>query len=129
MRTFLFNAGIATLFTHELDAMLRSEWHLLFILGDLPSEEASWWFIYLHLPMFLAALYLGNARLEVVRRTFRLLCCGFLPIHALLHYSLSDNPLYQFHHILSELLIYTAGILGAIYVLDEARDRFSQPGT
>lgn len=125
LQTFFFNAGIATLFTHELDAMLRSEWHLLFLLRDLPSAQASWWFIYLHLPIFLVVLYLGNNSKDVPREVFRLISCLFLPVHAVLHYSLSGEPLYAFHHFLSELLIYAAGVLGLLYVSNWLRLRLS----
>ena len=116
MQTFLFNFGTAALLTHELDAMLRQEWRLLFVLRDLSDDMASWWSIYLHLPVFLAVLYLGNAANPVWRQRFRLLVCLFLPLHAGLHFSLSDHPAYDFHHLLSALLIYGAGVAGAGYL-------------
>ncbi|GBO53459.1 hypothetical protein APA_1366 [Pseudanabaena sp. lw0831] len=31
MKNLLFNLGLATLFTHELDAVTQSEWHLLYM--------------------------------------------------------------------------------------------------
>lgn len=38
MKNLLFNLGLATLFTHELDAVTQSEWHLLYILNTLPEQ-------------------------------------------------------------------------------------------
>ena len=123
MKTFLFNLGIALLFTHELDAMLREEWRLLFVLRDLDGNAASWWFIYLHLPLFLLVLYLGNGIEGKARGRIRLALAAFLPVHAVIHYSLNDAPAYEFHHPLSQLLIFGAGITGLAYVAGALRPR------
>lgn len=121
MKTFLFNLGVALLFTHELDAVARQEWQLLFVLRDLDSNAASWWFIYLHLPLFLLVLYLGNGIEGKARDLIRLALAAFLPVHAVLHYSLNDAPAYDFHHPASQLLIFGAGIAGLAYVASALR--------
>ncbi len=115
--TILFNLGIALLFTHELDAALHAEWRLLWVLQDMSDGVASNWFIWLHLPVFLAALYLGQNHNFTIRLTFRRMVCVFLPIHSALHFSLSNHSDYQFHHLSSELMIYGAGLCGIAYCL------------
>ena len=117
MKTLLFNLGVSLLLTHEMDAMLRSEWQLLFVLRDMEQVPASWWFIYLHLPFYLAVLYLGNARNLVWRERFRFVVAGFMPIHAALHFRLTGHALYDFHHVLSQVTIYGAGLCGVAYLV------------
>lgn len=123
MRNLLFNLGVSLLLTHELDAMLRKEWVLLPVLSSLQNEVASWWFIYLHIPIFLVILYLGNTRNLGVQATFRFIVCSFLLVHAILHFSLSGMAGYDFHHLLSQLLIFGAGICGLGYLLLRALNR------
>ncbi|MEE4284044.1 MAG: DUF6713 family protein [Pseudomonadales bacterium] len=115
--TVLFSLGLALLFTHELDAALHAEWRLLWVLAEMSDGVASKWFIWLHLPVFLAALYLGANQNPKIRLTFRRMVCVFLPVHAALHFSLSNHPEYQFHYLSSDLMIYGAGACGITYVL------------
>ncbi|MGB0956064.1 MAG: DUF6713 family protein [Panacagrimonas sp.] len=121
LQTALFNLGVSLLLAHELDAMLRTEWVLLPVLKDMSSQSASWAFIYLHIPVALAVLYLGNAPNRGLREAFRGLTCGFLAVHAVIHYTLSDVPAYDFHHLLSQLLIYTAGLCGGAFLIVKLR--------
>ncbi|XOV84653.1 MAG: DUF6713 family protein [bacterium] len=114
---FLFMLGLALLFCHEIDAALHAEWRLLWVLRDLSDGLASKWFVWLHLPVFLAALYLGQASNRGIRLAFRRMVCVFLPVHAILHFSLSQQVEYQFHHLTSSLLIYGAGLCGITYCL------------
>ena len=114
---FFFYGGVALLFTHELDAVLRAEWRLLFLLGGLPEAQASAWFIGLHLPLFLAALYLGNASARSLRLGFRALASAFLVVHAGLHLYLADDPRNAFEGWLSAAYIYLAAAFGAAYLL------------
>ena len=125
MQTFFYNAGVSALFTHELDAVLRQEWVLLFVLRDLPSVEASWWFIYLHFPIFLTVLYFGNSTSTKVKDRFRFLVSAFLLIHAGIHFRLSDLESYHFDHGLSELLIFGAGLFGLLYIANALRVRYT----
>ena len=125
MQTLFYNLGISLLFTHELDAMLREEWNLLIGLKSLPQEQAVWWFIYLHVPIFSAVLYFGNSTNKEVKNLFRLGVCGFLPIHGALHFALSGRENYHFHHPLSELLIYGAAMFGILYLANTLRMRNS----
>ena len=125
--TLLFNLGLALLFTHELDAALHAEWRLLWVLQEMSDGVASRWFVWLHLPIFLAAAYLGQNHDLKLRLTFRRMVCVFLPMHAALHFSLSNHPEDQFHHLSSELMIYSAGLCGIIYCLLWWLDLGEQP--
>ena len=40
MNNLIFHVGLATLITHELDAIAQAEWRLLFILRQWPEQIA-----------------------------------------------------------------------------------------
>jgi hypothetical protein len=48
----LFYLGLGLLFSHELDAIVQSEWRLLYILRSMADEQAMPVFIALHVPLF-----------------------------------------------------------------------------
>lgn len=120
--TALYGLGLALLFCHELDAAINAEWRLLWVLRDLGEDWPATWFVWLHLPVFLAALYLGQAGNLQIRLTFRRVVCVFLPIHAMIHFHLAGHPDYMFDHFLSDLLIYGAALCGMAYSIIWWRD-------
>ncbi len=113
--TFVYYLGVSLLFTHELDAVLHSEWKLLFVLRSLDGDVASSAFIVLHLPLFVLFFWLGHHVNDKVQQIFRLAVAAFLVIHALLHFSLSEEAAYEFHGALSNALIYSAAAAGLLY--------------
>ena len=60
----LFNLFLATLSTHELDAVTQSEWHLLYILNNIPETISADTFVVLHVPLFTIIFGLGLALLH-----------------------------------------------------------------
>lgn len=117
MSAALYNLGLACLFTHELDAVAHSEWRLLFLLRSLPDNSASQLFVALHVPLFFVVLWLSNFPREVVRQTTRAIVAALLVVHAILHFSLSSRPVYEFHGALSRTLIVSAAACGAAYLV------------
>jgi len=121
MAVALYYLGLACLFTHELDAVTHSEWRLLFLMRSMPDDTAAPLFVGLHVPLFFLILWLSHFPREVVRKTTRVVIAAFLPIHAVLHFSLSANPAYEFHGALSQALILSAAACGAAYLVVMAR--------
>lgn len=117
MPIFFFHLALATLFTHELDAMVQAEWRLLYVLRAMPDETARPAFIALHVPLFAIILWLVHHPRANVISVSRLALCAFTVLHAGLHYRLSDHPLYTFHSPLSRALIYGAALAGLCYCL------------
>jgi hypothetical protein len=107
---------LATLFTHELDAMTQSEWRLLYVLRSLSDEQGSWWFVAIHVPLFWALIALTHHAHEGVQRASRLAFAAFCIVHALLHWRLASDPLSTFSSPLSWSLIIGAAVLGAAYL-------------
>jgi len=117
MKNLLFNLGIATLATHELDAITQSEWRLFYILGDLPNAIASNIFVALHVPLFTVIFWLGFNEQSKIRAWSRIGFAAFLIFHALLHKSFEHHPLYTFNSPLSLGLIFGGGLLGLVYLI------------
>lgn len=123
----IYYLGLACLFTHEIDAVIHSEWRLLFFLRSWPDDTASPLFVALHVPLFFAILWLSHVHREVVRKATRVLVAAFLVVHSVLHFSLASNPLYDFHGTLSRSLILSAAACGLAYLLAELRSRGHTP--
>ena len=115
MRQLLFLLCFAVLATHEIDAVMQSEWRLLYVLRSLPDEVASTLFIALHVPLFMAMLWLHFHHRPRVRDISRMVLAVFLVVHAGLHLRLSGHPLYSFDSPLSMALIYGGGVAGLLY--------------
>lgn len=54
----LFFLVVAGFIAHELDAVHRHEWRLLFVLRGMPDEAARRAFVLLHVPLFAVLLWL-----------------------------------------------------------------------
>lgn len=112
---------LATLFTHELDAMTQSEWRLLYVLRSLSNEQGRWWFVAIHVPLFWALISLTHHASTHVQRASRIGFAVFCIIHALLHWRLASDPLSTFGSPLSWSLMLGAAVLGATYLGIAAR--------
>jgi hypothetical protein len=87
VRITLFYLGLATLFTHELDAVANHEWRIMPVLRSLPEEIAITAFVMLHVPMFAVLLVLVFSASDRIRRFSRIGVGAFLLAHAGLHLS------------------------------------------
>ena len=123
MHAVLYYLGLACFFTHELDAVTHAEWRLLYVLGNLPDVTASPLFVALHVPLFFTILWLSHHRLPRIRDGTRTAVSAFLVVHAVLHFSLSSAPHYEFHGALSKALIVSAAAFGFAHFLTRWRSR------
>lgn len=114
---FFFYLGVGLLFSHELDAVVQSEWRLLYVLRDLPDERAMQVFVWLHVPLFGLIAWLTHHGASSVRLWSRVVLSMFLIVHAGLHFRLSTSPLYTFDSALSVVLIYGAALAGLTYLV------------
>ncbi len=121
MAKAFYYLGLACLFTHELDAVTHSEWRLLFILRSLPDETASPLFVALHVPLFFVILWLSHYPRDGIRNATRTVVAVFLVVHAVLHLSMSSTPLYEFHGMLSRIVIFSAAGCGLGYLFVRRR--------
>ena len=114
---FVFFLGLALLVCHELDAVARSEWRLLWVLGNLPEQTASGAFIALHVPLFAMLFWLTGNTAWQIRRVSQVAVDGFLLIHAGLHWRLIDHEFYAFHSSLSKWLIFGGAAVGLAHLV------------
>lgn len=116
MLDLLFYLAFAGLLSHELDAVHRREWRLLFILRNMPDERARDAFILVHVPGLMLLLWLLNHPDSAVRASTMLALDGFILIHAGLHWRLSTHPKYEFNSPISRLLIFGTAIIALIHL-------------
>lgn len=105
------------IFTHELDAMLNSEWRVLPLTSWLSDELGKFVFLIAHVPLFAVVVALVSSEREAIRNRSRLFISGFLAIHGLLHAAFSTQPSYEFESAISNILIYGAALCGIAYIL------------
>ncbi|OVE76357.1 hypothetical protein BVX98_06190 [bacterium F11] len=117
MKTAIYYFSISLLITHEIDAVGSAEWQLLYILRSLPETTAFSFFVLAHVPLFFVLLWFSHHSNNRIQMRFRFGVSVFLVIHALLHLRLSGNPGYAFSGVLSNSLIYGAGLVGAVHAL------------
>lgn len=119
MKKTIFYLGIATLFTHELDAMQNHEWRLLlddFLLSDLYWKNI---FLFVHIPLFASLIAVVASTKEKIRNRSRIGISIFLIFHGLLHILFSSHLSYEFISIPSNILIFGGALFGILYLLLE----------
>lgn len=114
---FLFYLAFAGLIAHEIDAVHKHKWRLLFVLRGMPDEPARRAFVFLHVPLFAVLLWLAAHTDDAVRFWTMLSLDAFLVIHAGLHWRLSDHPKYEFNTPHSWLFIFGTAALAAVHLL------------
>jgi Family of unknown function (DUF6713) len=113
----LFFVGASSLLMHEMDAIDKKEWRLMFVLRKLPDEGALRWFVLLHLPLFVGLLALVAAGPSSTTRWIEGSVDVFLIVHAALHESLSRTGDKAFANTFSRWLIWSAALFGAAHLV------------
>ena len=116
MATLFYYLAIASLLTHELDAVRHTEWGLLYILRDLPETLAYPSFVALHLPLIFIILWLSHLESLRAQLVFRRTFSVFVVIHSLIHFRLIGSDGYTFSGWLSDGLIFGSALLALIYL-------------
>ena len=122
MRNTLFYLGLATLFTHELDAIANQEWKVMPILRSLPEEVGFNTFVLIHIPLFAVLVAVVSSNNSRLRKLSRLGVGVVLLIHAGLHVVFTNVDGYEFDSMLSSLLIFGGAVVGGLYLLASYKD-------
>jgi hypothetical protein len=125
MKDVAFYVGLASLFTHELDAVPNHEWRGMPLLRALPDDTAMAVFIAAHVPLFAVLIALVASAKPHVRALSRLGIGVFLLVHGALHALSMGEPTYEFSSVLSNLLIFGGSAFAALYLVLEGRERFA----
>ena len=112
----LFFVAVSCLLVHEMDAIDKKEWRLLFVLRKLPDEGALRWFIGLHLPLFVALMALIAAGPTSATRWIEGSIDVFLVVHAVLHERLSAGGDPAFANRFSRWLIWSAALFAVAHL-------------
>ena len=112
----VFYLAFSVLLAHELDAMHKREWRLLFILRTLPEEKARRAFVMAHVPLVALLLWLVANPIETVSSWTRIGLDVFMILHAGLHWRLENHSEYRFTTLHSRLLIYGTAALAIVHL-------------
>lgn len=113
----LFFSAISVLLLHEMDAVDKREWRLLFVLRRLPDDGAMRWFVLLHLPLLIALLALVAAGPSTVVRWAEGGVDAFVIVHAGLHERLAALGHGAFRNAYSRSLIWGSAALALIHLI------------
>lgn len=119
MKNFVFYLGMGAMFTHEIDAIPNHEWRMLPLIRTLPDELGMNVFIGAHVPLFALLIALVASSIPRTRTISKLVICGVLVLHGLLHASFMGHPNYEFSSILSNALIFGGAVFGGLYLVLE----------
>jgi hypothetical protein len=109
--------AMSLLFCHELDAVYRHEWRIMPGINRLSEEIGALVFIFAHVPVFGVIIWLVFVAEGEMQKNSGLAFSGFCMVHVLLHKLFEKHPQNEFDNILSQLLIWGAGIAGAGHIL------------
>lgn len=112
-----FYTALSVFMTHELDAVDKKEWRLLFVLRRLDDRAGFRGFVLMHIPLFAALVWLAAHPSEGVRFWYQLSLDAFMVVHAGLHWRLRHHELYAFHSPLSRGLVNGAAVLGLLHLV------------
>ncbi|MEO1772436.1 DUF6713 family protein [Candidatus Enterococcus ferrettii] len=112
--TILFSIALALLFIHEMDAIRNKEWQMFIGLRDLSDETAYRFFLLLHIPLYVVALFLviyGSGKMGFY------LVDMFLILHTIIHYLFRRHPKNKLTNRLSKVIINSAGCSALIHLI------------
>ncbi len=108
---------VSMLLTHEMDAVHKREWRLLFLLRKLDDATGRTAFILLHVPLLVLLLWLSTHNQAAVQYWTMISIDIFAVIHAGLHWRLTNHPDYAFKTPASKLLIYGAAFMAIVHMV------------
>jgi hypothetical protein len=113
----VFYLAFSTFLAHEMDAVHKREWRLLFVLRRISERTARRAFVFAHAPLGALLLWLAAHPDASVR----LWATGgfdvFLVLHAGWHSRLAGRPENGFVTTPSWVLIYGAAVLGGLHLV------------
>ena len=103
---------------HEMDAVQEREWTLLYGLRRLRSDaRARTFFIWLHLPLLIAILFLVAHENHAVASSSRTALEAFAILHAGLHARIRARGSEAFASVSSRLIIHGTAVVGGFALL------------
>ena len=113
---WLFAVAFALLLSHELDAMIRSEWELFPGLNALDSDTAADVFNLLHVPLLAPIIWVLTAGSARARRRTMIGAEVFLVVHAIGHTLVRGVDRYEFQAPVETITVYGAAGASAIHL-------------
>ena len=112
----VFYLAVAGLIAHELDAVHKREWRLLFVLRSMPEAQARTAFVLAHVPLLAALLWLVSRDGPIALWTTAAVDV-FMIVHAGLHLRLRDRQEYDFRSVPSRALIHGTAAVAVVHLV------------
>ena len=112
----VFILGVSALMAHELDAVDKREWRLLFVLRRMSDDRAHKWFVSLHVPLFVGAFVLVAASESAIVTAVQASIDGFLVVHLGLHERLQASGRAGFGSRFSRAFIWAGALFGVLHI-------------
>ncbi len=119
MSEIAFILLLALFLGHELDAIRRHEWRLFPVISRMDDEIGYLSFLIAHIPVFILVFWLGFF-VPAAIVPVRVALAAFSVIHIWLHWLFRDHPRNEFDNLVSQLLIWTTGAAGMLYLVELA---------
>lgn len=116
MELLVFVLLISLLFIHEMDAIRHREWRMFVGLKGLRDETAYRIFLLVHLPLYVAALFILASGAGLARTILHYALDAFLVAHTVVHFGFRKHPNNGFTSVLSRVIICAMGILALIHL-------------
>ncbi len=117
IETTVFNLMLAFFATHELDAVDKHEWRLLYGFRRMNERHARIAFILLHIPLFAGIFALAYSNSPGFTSYSRISIDVFAIVHLFLHWRLHRHPENRFSWPISYIPIIGAALFGAVHLL------------
>jgi len=114
--TWLFALAFALLLSHELDAMIRSEWEFLPGLNSLSSSAAADVFNMLHVLFLAPIIWVLTAGSATARRRTMVGVEVFLIVHAMAHAIVRGADRYEFQPPVETITVYGAAAAAVVHL-------------
>lgn len=111
---WLLTLNVALFVIHEMDAVRRIEWRMIFPINRLPDVTAHNVFCALHLPLFGLLFWMLSLPADQTALWLKATFDGFLVFHLGLHLVFFRHPENRFTSLFSHILI-VAMALGGIW--------------
>jgi hypothetical protein len=114
---FTYYTNLSLLLLHEMDAVRRREWNMMFAVNKLADESAYIVFSVLHLPLYVMMFYLVCGFNGAWGTTMMWALSVFFVLHGVVHKAFRAHASNEFRGVYSNLIIYSMSAIGLLQMV------------
>lgn len=113
----IFYFGLSLLFLHEMDAIKRKEWRMIYPFFKFSDEIGYYIFTAIHLPIIYSIFHILLFCDKEFVSNFKIILSFFFILHLLLHFGFIKHRKNELNTLFSWLIISLMGICGILFLL------------